>query len=277
MSYKTVVVHVDSSVHAAARIGVATAVANAEGAHLIGAAMTGISRFVCPEDRDALARTAVGGYINVLYEQADKALGQFETMARAAGVATYEKRLVNDDPAGALVQLAHFCDLIVMSQNDPGQPVPCAATDVPELVILSCARPVLLVPYSGKCDRLDGKILVAWDGSIEASRALAAAIALLRRAEDVVIALFQLPRSDKPEEPAPDLVAWLARHQVKARVLIQDTDIHAGDALLELAANTQSDLIVMGGYGHARFREFLLGGVTATVLRSMKVPVLMAH
>lgn len=277
MSYKTIVVHVDTSVHAAARIAVAATLARAEEAHLIGAAMTGISRFVCPNDREELARTAADGYVNVLYDDAAKALEQFETSARGMGVSSFASRLVNDDPAGGLVQLARFCDLIVMSQTDPGQPAPCAATDVPEAVMLSCGRPVLLVPYSGKWDRLDGKILVAWDGSIEASRALTYAIPLLQRAEDVAIALFRLPGTDNPAPQVPDLLAWLARHKVSARPLIKGTDIHAGSALLELADGMQSDLLVMGGYGHARFREFLLGGVTATVFRSMKIPVLMAH
>jgi nucleotide-binding universal stress UspA family protein len=173
--------------------------------------------------------------------------------------------------------MARFCDLIVMSQTDPGQPAPCAATDVPELVILSYSRPVLLVPYAGRCDRVGSKILVAWDGSSEASHALTCSIPLLQKAAEVDIALFRMPATDNPEAQGRDLMAWLARHQVAAKILIENTDIHAGDALLRLASDRQSDLIVMGGYGHARFREFLLGGVTATVLQSMTVPVLMAH
>lgn len=276
MSYRTIIVHADLSAHAPQRIEVAARLARAEGAHLLGAAMTGISRFAYPAGRDALAKTVLGSYVDVLYDHANKALAQFDAAARALGVTDISQRLLDDDPAGALLQLAPCCDLIVLGQTDPGEPA-SSATGVPELVLLNCARPVLVIPYSGGAARLNGRALAAWDGNIEATRALTCAIPLLRRAADVAIAQFRPAQPEAPRVAGADLVAWLARHGVSARLLQVDADIHAGDALLRLAADEQSELLVMGAYGHTRFREHLLGGVTATVLRSMTVPVLMAH
>lgn len=275
MSYQTIAVHVDSSKHAPARMRLAAQVAWRAGAHLIGVAMTGVSRFAYPPGAHALARSALEPYAKVLFEQADSALAQFDSTARAHGLVQVERRLLDDDPAGGLLQLAPYCDLIITGQTVPDEPV-SSATAVPELVLLNCARPVLVVPFAGPADRIDGRALVAWDASIEATRALTGALPLLRRSEDVAIAVFRSAATEAPAH-AGELVAWLARHRVSARVLAIDLDIHAGDALLKLAKDEQSDLLVLGAYGHTRFRERLLGGVTAAVLGAMTVPVLMAH
>jgi nucleotide-binding universal stress UspA family protein len=275
MSYQTIAVHVDSSIHAPARIRLAAQLAWSAGAHLIGVAMTGVSRFAYPPGASALARTALEPYTKVLFEQADHALAAFDSAARAQGLPHFERRLLDDDPAGGLLQLAPYCDLIIAGQVAPDEPA-SSATAVPELVLVNCARPLLVVPYAGPADRIDGRALVAWDGSIEATRALTGALPLLRRAEDVVVAVFRSSATEVAEH-ANELLAWLFRHRVTARTLAMDLDIHAGDALLQLAKDEQSDLMVMGAYGHTRFREHLLGGVTAAVLREMTIPVLMAH
>jgi nucleotide-binding universal stress UspA family protein len=277
MSYKTILVHADLSVHAPARIRLAAAVANAEGAHLIGAAMTGLSRFVYPNSPIDIERAVVPGFIDTLHENARKALDLFAEVAGLAGVRSCEKRLVGADAEGGLVLLARFSDLLVLSQTDPAQPAPGVARDLPEYVILNVARPVLLVPYAAQFDRLDGKALVAWDASLEATRALGYALPLLRRAAGVTLAQFDQPDWADLAAESPDLIAWLGRHGVVAQVQAQHTSIDDGKALLALAAAQQPNLIVMGGYGHTRLRELLLGGVTKTVLESATVPVLMSH
>lgn len=279
MSYHTILVHADLSRHAPGRIRLAARVANAEGAHLVGVAMSGISRFASGDTTADLARSIVAGYLDTLYDNANRALDQFESIAREAGVASFERRLVSDDPEGGLVLQARFCDLVVISQTDPDHSVPGVVHDLPEYVVLNCARPVLIVPYAGQFERIDGKALVAWDGSMEATRAMTSAIPLLRYASEATVMVFNSPTlPDAPGAPErADLAAFLARHRVRAGVLAQTTELDTGDALLSLAADLQSDLIVMGAYGHTRFRELLLGGATKTVLRTMTVPVLMAH
>lgn len=280
MSYKTILVHADSSIHAPARIRLAAALAKAEGAHLVGAAMTGVPRMSSLLYADTsleLTRAVPAEVIDTLREHARQALEQFTALAQGAGVSSHEARLVDEDPEGGLVLLSRFADLVVLGQTDPAHRVEGVARDLPEYVMLNVARPVLLVPYAGQYADLDGKALAAWDGSIEASRALSHALPLLRRAAEVTVAQFDTAEPGELAAQAPQLVEWLGRHGIKAGIHERRTDTDPGDALLSLAADLQAGLIVMGGYGHARFRELLLGGVTKTVLASMTVPVLMSH
>lgn len=277
MAYKTIIVHADLSTHAPARIRLAAALARSEGAHLIGAAMTGLSRFVYPDNPSELARTVIAGFADTLYADAASALAQFETLARSAGVASFEPRLVSDDPEGGLVQLSRFCDLLVLSQTDPLTRVAGAVRDLPEYVMLGVARPVLLVPYARDDASVAGSALVAWNGSPEATRAVGHALPLLRRAAHVVVASFDEDGAAAQTAQSPELLAWLSRHGVKAELHEHTTTDGAGSALLSLAQKQKASLIVMGGYGHTRFRELMLGGATRTILAHTTTPVLMSH
>lgn len=118
--------------------------------------------------------------------------------------------------------------------------------------------------------------MVAWNASSEAARAVAAALPLLKRAARVSIAVFN-PGDEHGEQPGADVALYLARHGVVCEVVSSRVDMDPANALLSLLADQQADLLVMGGYGHARFRELILGGVTKTMLRCMTAPVLMMH
>ncbi|MDC8756763.1 universal stress protein [Janthinobacterium fluminis] len=279
MAYKTILVHADQSKHAPERIRVAAALAVAEGAHLVGAALSGISGAIYQADAVDLTGAILAGRINTEMDHARTALAQFESLAKAAGVNTYESRLLNDDPQGGLSLQARYSDLVVLSQCDLDEGRTRIIPDLPEYVVLNSARPVLIVPYAGHFPSVGKRALVAWDGSMESTRALTNALPLLRRADNVALALFNPSKRQgvHGELPGADIALVLARHGVKVEVLPQHTDIDVGNALLSLASDQDSDLIVMGGYGHSRFREMLLGGVTKTVLQTMTVPVLMSH
>jgi nucleotide-binding universal stress UspA family protein len=279
MSYKTILVHVDHSKHAADRIKIAAKIAIDENAHLIGAAMSGISRFIYQDNAFGIAGSIVSDQIDTLYESANQALAEFDSIAKSIGVLSYEKRLVDDEPEGGLALQARYCDLVVISQTDLDDSYARLVVDLPEYVMLNCARPVLMIPYAGKFERLGTNPLVAWDGSMEATRAITNAIPLLKRAKHVTVAVFN-PSShydSHGEQPGADVALYLARHGIEIEVLQQVSTLDVGNSLLSLAADMASDLIVMGGYGHTRFRELLLGGVTKTMLKTMTVPVLMSH
>ena len=186
---------------------------------------------------------------------------------------------VHPEPESSLSLQARYSDLVVISQADRDEPAAGVVADLPEYVMLNCARPVLIVPFAGRFDHVGNNALIAWDGSMEATRAVTNAIPLLKRAKNVTIALFN-PAAQfdvHGEQPGADIALFLARHDIKVEIAQQHTEIDIGNALLSLAADIRSDLIVMGGYGHTRFRELLLGGVTKTVLKTMTVPVLMSH
>ncbi|MDP3668136.1 MAG: universal stress protein [Telluria sp.] len=276
MSYKTILVHVDRSRQAPERIRMAARLALAQDAHLIGAAMSGISRFVYQDSSIDLTRTIVAGHIDALYQEARAALAQFDAIAGAMGVLSREARLVDDEPEGALALQARYADLVVLSQADPEDPVARIAAALPAYVMLHSTRPVLLVPYAGSFDQVGTHALVAWDAGMEATRAVTSAIPLLRRADAVSVVLFN-SSAEHGEQPGADIALYLARHGVRVELHEQRTEIDIGSSLLSMAADLRADLLVMGCYGHARVREVLLGGVTQTILGAMTVPVLMCH
>ncbi len=276
MSYKTILVHVDQSRHAEARIKAAARLAIAYEAHLIGTALIGISRFAYLDSGIDLANAILAAEVDALEERAQAALARFEAIAAGEGVLSVERRLVNDAPAGGLALEARYADLVVLGQAERGDPSARDVADVPGYVMLNGARPVLVMPASGAVAAIGDTPLVAWDASAEATRAVTNALPLLKRARKVTLAVLN-PQDAGLRDPGADIALYLARHGVRCEVVSQPTAIGVGDALLSMAADLQSDLLVMGGYGHTRFRELLLGGVTETVLRTMTVPVLMSH
>lgn len=275
MQYKTILVHVDGSAHAAARIGHAARLAVAHGAHLIGSAFSGVSRYADAIVAELAAATmAERASIRARNEMA---LAQFDAIAAAEGVLSYERRLVDDDPAGGLTLQARYADLVVLSQTDLDEPASAHLIGAtPEQVVLDGGRAVLVIPYAGQFSHIGRRALVAWDGSIEATRAVFHALPLLRAAATVALVEFN-PDPPGDRQGGADLAQYLARHGVACEVHSEPLPIGAGEPLLSLAADLQSDLIVMGAYGHSRLREIVLGGVSETMFASMTVPVLMAH
>jgi nucleotide-binding universal stress UspA family protein len=279
MSYKTVLVHVDESEHAAARIRLAATIAIAEKAHLIGTAVTGASRYLMQTRMLAEMDPHLKTHLEFLRERAKRGLEQFTITAQQVGIDSYEKRLVDDEAGGGICLQARYADLVVIGQNDPNEPSPVVMPDFPQYVVLNSGRPVLLVPYVGRCENIGNHVLIAWDGSMSATRTITHAIPLLRRAQVVQVAVLNAGAWTQTygSLPGADIASYLERHGVAVEVVQQSTEKEIGPALLQLAERQEADLIVMGGYGHTRFREIVLGEVTRSVLEEMKVPVLMSY
>jgi nucleotide-binding universal stress UspA family protein len=276
MSYKTIIVHVDDSIHAAERIRVAAALAAEHGAHLTGVAATGVSRFAAAGNWPGSEAGSPHARVDLLRDRARAALLAFDRQAAGAGVATFESALIDDEATGALELRARYADLTVVSQTDLDIPDARTGTGLPEYLMLNTGRPLLIVPYAGTFPTVGSKPLVAWDESIEASRAVSGALPILERARSVTVAVLQASASAETQ-PGEDIALFLARHGVHCEVSSQCSPIEVGPCLLSMACDLGSDLIVMGGYGHSRLREMLLGGATAAILESMTVPVLIAH
>jgi nucleotide-binding universal stress UspA family protein len=147
-------------------------------------------------------------------------------------------------------------------------------------VMLASGRPVLAIPYAGQFEQIGERVLVAWNASREATRAVNDALPLLMGAKAVTI-LAVNPKhgiEGHGDVPAADIALHLARHGVKAEAAHTIAkDISEGDALLSYAADLGADLIVAGGYGHSRAREMVFGGATRTLLQEMTVPMLLSH
>lgn len=275
---KSILVHVDLSRHAPARMRYAAALAHATGAHLTGAAMLGVSRVVFPNGYEEESGTLSASYFQPLKDNATRALSHFEAIAGEMQV-KHEARFVCDQSDDGLARLARFADLVVIGQDDPDESMPELAAQLPEYLILNCARPVLVLPRTDPAPYHSQNVLVAWDGSKEASFALSAAIPLLRHAAGVTV--VALAGQDGSEEEfrtqQPDLLAYLENHGVPARTLVRAPRESIGQDLLALAAELGCGMLVMGCFGHSRFRELCLGGASRTVLAQARLPVLMAH
>jgi len=277
MDYKALIVHVGTGPAAEARMRLAIDLARGCGAHLVGCAVTGVSHFVTGAML-AAGDGRLAGRVAALRHEAAAALQAFDALARTAGLASFEARLVDDDVDGGLATQVRYCDLAVAGQPDPAAPDPDRRADLPDYLLLATGRPVLVVPHSGGPWRLDGDALVAWDGSAEVTRAVTAALPLLRAARSTtVIGCGDAAGETAGGDPCAQLAAWLGRHGIAARAGHRAAAGDVGEALLSAAADMEAGLLVMGGYGHARYRELVLGGVTATILRALTLPVLLAH
>ncbi|HEX9174110.1 MAG TPA: universal stress protein [Telluria sp.] len=280
MFYKTILVHVDGSRHTRLRIQLAAQIAASYDAHLVGIALTGLPEIfydpiVNPMD------PAIEPLLQVPRQRAAAALAEFEKIARQFHAGSIESRLEENESAVGISLQGRYADLVVVGQYDPDDTESSTRPEAIETVILECGVPVLLVPYAGAVPTFSQRPLVAWNASKEAVRAVHYALPLLQRAAQVDVAVFDpatLPASYRAV-PDKDILAWLGRHGITGKVTRSVTggDIGIGDALLSLAADLGSDLLVMGCYGHTRLREVLLGGVSRQILQSMTLPVLTAH
>jgi nucleotide-binding universal stress UspA family protein len=296
MSLHTILVHVDQSRHAPARIHAAALLARAHGAHLTGAAMIGVSRAVFPNGYAARPGSLTAAVFDPLAANARLALSRFETIARERHV-SHDTRLVLDEADDGLAMQSRFADLVVVSQDDPDESISDHVLPMPEYVILNSPRPVLVIPHQeppadarpgGGFDTGIGRhIVLAWDGSREAAAAMGAALPLLRRADEVTVAMLSGPgpAAAECEAQQAELAGFLGRHQVRPAFLVREhggklADRHAGDighALLSVADERGGDLLVMGCYGHSRLRELCLGGASRTILAEARIAALMVH
>lgn len=278
MAYKTILVHADLGDAAPSRIRCAARLARRSGAHLVGTAPTGISRFVPPEVL-AAGINPLSARCSVLREQAQHALERFSDLAQQEGVLSYEARPIDDDVDGSMPIQGRYCDLAVLGQPDRTVVDPLLPADLPERMLLAGGHPVLILPNTGIVPALDGEALIAWDGGMEATRAVAAALPLLRLAHRVTVLGIgdDLPATGLGLEACMALAAWLGRHGIAADTLRKSRQVDIGRDLLGEALDRNAALLVMGAYGQAPFREALTNGVTATVLRWAHLPVLLAH
>jgi nucleotide-binding universal stress UspA family protein len=188
------------------------------------------------------------------------------------------------DPTDNAIALAALYDLVVLGQPDPEAESAGARGLRPEAIVLGAGRPVLMVPYAGSFAEIGRRVLVAWNGTREAARALHDAMFVLERADSVTVIEVE-PSSKSTGEPADtgrlsagDVAAALGRRGIAARAETETAgDIGVDDLLLSRAADLAADLLVMGAYGHSRLREFVLGGVSRGIFRHMTLPVLLAH
>jgi len=284
MGFKDMLVTADAGAAARSRVELAAALAERCGAHLIGlhTAMQPLSptigRYFEYFGRSSLdpPYREFADRLNEWEEASRTLFGQIVDGRPFAS----EWRTSTGYPSETAALHGRYVSLIVLGQLDPHDAEGALYRPFPEEVALAVGRPVLVVPYAGTFAEVGQRVLIAWDGSRTATRAVNDAMPLLVAAETVTVLCVD-PDQDRRahgEVPGSDIAVHLARHGVKARVETTISGgIGVGNTLLSSAADSGADLLVMGAYGHARIRELLLGGATRTILESMTLPVLMSH
>jgi nucleotide-binding universal stress UspA family protein len=276
MSYKTILVQIDSGQRCPIRVEVAIRIALQHDAHLVGL------QALMPFEPPGYVMAEMGPAIieaqrQVAAAEIARAEAAFTKQTSAAGLRNVEWRSAIDDPVEAMTLHARYADLIVIGQADSADNAHIPS-DFPERLVLAAGRPVLILPAVGSFPSLGKRILVAWNPAREATRAVTDAIPLLRLADTVHVMAVNPRAGEHGAVAGADIGLYLARHGVRVEVKTDHgAEIDVGNELLSRAADLDADLIVMGGYGHSRLKEWVLGGATRTILESMTVPVLMSH
>ncbi len=281
MSYKTLLVFLDSSEDSPARFDAACSLAAHHDAHLSALAMT---QRVMPVIASGIGAATAVMDVGQLQEAREKAhaLALDADQRLTARSQLGDVRWISQELA-VLREVAavhgRHSDLIIVgpSSNDTNTYLREAAF---EGALFSSGRPVLLLPSNWKGSPMMDNILVAWDASREAARALSDATPLIKRAKSVMVVVVDPDpgRQDFGDSPGDDIATVLARHCSNVELAkIPSSGRSVAQALQAKAADTAADLIVMGGYGHSRLRESLFGGVTREMVESTPVPVLISH
>jgi nucleotide-binding universal stress UspA family protein len=272
---KSILVHADSQAATSVRLQVAHRLAEQFDAALTAAFAA------MPSPLDYPSGFSAGADVAAMMIEFDQ-----ERRARAKALfdhahATDMPRLtwldLEGEPVGAFARAALYADLVVTGQPDPRTALNDVPGDFIESMAILSGAPVLVVPYIGAPAAIGRTVVLAWKESREASHALAAALPLLQAADRVHVVMWDSADEVAGNE-APRIETRLRLHGVPVTTHAcgrESRDV--GEQMLSMAAEFDADLMVMGCYGHTRAREWILGGATRTVMRSMTLPVLMAH
>ena len=260
MEYKDIVVHLGKDRRSAARLDAAIELAESQDGRVTGVYVSTPRRipgFVrCELPPEVLKRLDTEE--RTFAEEAEAQFAERSARTRAP----CEWRRMLGDPVDAIVTSAHYADITIVGQTYPDEDgIPRGLADS---VVLEAGGPVLVWPYTGSCHATAPIAMLAWNGSREATRALADALPLLQQARKVIV--FGVDVDDGKHTPGADVSAHLSHHgvRVEARNTRTTFGIHIGDTLLSEIGDCGIGLLVMGGYGHRRWRERLFGGLPTT-------------
>ena len=272
MAIKEIVLHFGRDARRGARLAGAIGLAQRFEARIVGVHVLSFP-FVPGYIQVDLSPALIEQRMVELQAAAQEMRQEFEAAAAREGVPA-EWRLIEGNTGDAMALATRYGDLAMVAQANPDEPGP--DDRLADELVLSAGRPVLVWPFVGDYPHPGRQVMVAWNGTREAARAVHDAMDFMVGADKVVVSTVNSP--DREHIPGADIAAHLARHGITAEVhAVVAPDLDAGSALLSAAADFGTDLMVMGGYGHSHLRELALGGATRHLLASMTMPVLMSH
>ncbi|MCB1971778.1 MAG: universal stress protein [Geminicoccaceae bacterium] len=281
MQYKDLLVVVDRKPTATKRLETAFELARALDAHLTALLMipepanpviAGVPMplEILENQRELIAKEAADT-IATVRSHADRAGIPLETRTETASFEQWPSRLARQ---------ARHADLTIIGQVEPEEDDSAEVALMIEAAFMQSGRPALVVPYVGARNLPPERILVCWDGSPEAARALNDSLPIIESARSTTLLIIdpEKYRSTVGELPGADAATHLARHGINVQIrTVTGNGMATGEVILNEISDNGADLVVMGGYGHSRLREMVLGGATRKLLESMTVPVLISH
>jgi nucleotide-binding universal stress UspA family protein len=280
MSCKTILVYLNDTARAERLLGAATALARTHKAHLIGLAV--VPPFVVtPAFESGGGSPTIDDHRIAYMADIAKLKLMFNDAGRREELSCewQEADAQFGTTAAVVLEYARSADLVVISQDNASWSY-STFLEASDRIVMEAGRPVLIVPNSGRAVMPAKRVLIAWNGRREAARAAFDAIHLLPHGAAVTV-LWVATSSDPViagEAPGVDMCTTLARHGFKCEAAsAQAPHGDAAEAILREASARGADLIVMGAYGHSRFREFILGGASRDILARMDRPILMSH
>lgn len=270
---RDILVHLDATAPARARLDFAVALAARHGAQLDALMVQEIALppIATPDGGGAALVPLIEAMRRDAAAEAETIRPVVEAALRRAGIAG-GFRAPEGLAADLVPRQARHADLVVLGQDQPDGATPTAAAVIEE-ALFGAGRPVLLVPHAGRFDPPARLALIGWNGSREAARAVHDALPLLAAIGRAVVVAV-----DAEGAPGTAIAAHLARHGIRTEVESAASGaLDAAEVLLNRAAELSADLLVIGAWGHSRLREMVLGGVTRSILRQATLPVLMSH
>ena len=280
MTYHTILVYLTDQNSASHVLDAAIALAKKNDSHLIGLHI--VPTYPSFANVGMELSVEIHAAQKTMMETDEKIMSDiFENATRNQSI-NVEWRCMTVDSFMLLDTVIEHCrcvDLVICGQSDPSNSLE-SDTAISEKILLETGRPVLLIPYAGNHEYAGEHITVAWNASREATRAVFDAMPFLSEAKDVNLLWInpQAVNGRDTDTPGSEIATCLARHGVNAVAGHSISgSMSISNELLSRMADSGSDMLVMGGYGHSRFREFIFGGATSDILKSMTVPVLMSH
>lgn len=277
-SLSQLLVHLDASPHAKHRLEVARAIAQTHGAAVTALYAVTPALLVVPFAPEA-GPSVANALAEIDADRRAQCRAMFDSCMATPGVHAAWAETEDYPIMSAVIRQAFYADLLVLGQYDPDDSESAGVPfDLPEVVMAGSGKPALILPYAGAAETAGQNVVIAWKPTRESARAVAAAVPIMQRARRVHVITWG--EEAEPVKGAPlDLDGYLKLRGIEPvwhrEGGEEPPDI--GNLLLSRAFELEGDLLVMGCYGHSRAREWVLGGTSRTVLRSMTLPVLMAH
>ena len=275
MDYSSVMVFLDNSRASQLRLDFSLQFAAQRNAHLTGVHMS-YGPLLAFDPYGQISGVALDWEMEVEKHQ-KKSREDFSRQAKNAGL-NFDWDCYRDSELHQVLVRARVADICVVGQAASGGSDNEINRNFFSRFTINLGRPVLFLPYDKPCSPNFGNVVVGWDGGRESARAIADALPLLQAARVVSVMTIVSGKSQDQKLPDVDVAAYLARHRVNVELeRVERNSSEAVDFILSRLELKSADLLVMGAYGHNRFSEFVLGGMTRAMLKRMTVPVLMSH